>query len=54
MKSAPRIGWVARAGTAALLIIYGLPFLWLVPTALKTDAQMHRLLREGLALGSAR
>ena len=40
MTSAPRPGWVTRAGTAALLVIYGLPFLWLVATSLKTDAQI--------------
>lgn len=27
-------------GTAALLVIYGLPFIWLVATALKTDMQI--------------
>jgi multiple sugar transport system permease protein len=38
VTSAPRSGWATRAGTAALLVIYGLPFLWLVTTSMKTDA----------------
>jgi multiple sugar transport system permease protein len=40
VTSAPRLGWATRAGTAALLVIYGLPFLWLLATSLKTDAQI--------------
>lgn len=40
MSGALRRGWVTRAGTAALLVIYGLPFIWLVATSLKTDTQI--------------
>ncbi len=40
MTSAPRLGWATRAGTATLLVIYGLLFLWLLATSLKTDAQI--------------
>jgi len=40
MSAALRRGWVTRAGTAALLVVYGLPFIWLVATSLKTDTQI--------------
>jgi multiple sugar transport system permease protein len=35
-----RAGWIAAAGTGVLVVLYGLPFLWLVATSLKTDAQI--------------
>ena len=35
-----RRGWIARAGTALLLVLYGLPFLWLVATSLKTETEI--------------
>jgi multiple sugar transport system permease protein len=35
-----RRGWVAKSGTSALIVLYGLPFLWLVATSLKTNEQI--------------
>lgn len=40
MSRSFRPRWIAGAGTGLLVIIYGLPFLWLVATSLKTDAQI--------------
>ena len=33
-------GWITRAGIAALLLLYGLPFLWLIATSLKTETEI--------------
>ena len=32
--------WIAGAGTGLLVVLYGLPFLWLVLTSLKTDTEI--------------
>ena len=33
-------GWISRAGIAVLLVLYGIPFLWLVATSFKTETQV--------------
>jgi multiple sugar transport system permease protein len=33
-------GWIARASMAVLVVVYGLPFLWLLATSFKTDTQI--------------
>ena len=33
-------GWITRGSIAVLLVLYGLPFLWLVATSFKTDTQI--------------
>jgi len=40
MTGTLRRGWIARSGTTALIVLYGLPFLWLVATSLKTNEQI--------------
>jgi multiple sugar transport system permease protein len=40
MTGSLRRGWISRAGTALLLVLYGLPFLWLVATSLKTETEI--------------
>jgi multiple sugar transport system permease protein len=37
MTHSGRIGWISRAGMSALIVLYGLPFIWLVATSLKSD-----------------
>lgn len=40
MTASLRRGWISRAGTAVLLIVYGIPFVWLVATSLKTETEI--------------
>jgi len=40
MTGALRRGWVSRASLAVLVVLYGLPFLWLLATSFKTDTQI--------------
>src|SRR5215472_18273621 len=40
MSGSLRRGWITRAGTAALILLYGLPFLWLIATSLKTETEI--------------
>src|SRR5439155_11870738 len=35
-----RRGWITRAGIAVLLLAYGIPFLWLIATSLKTETEI--------------
>ena len=37
MTQTGRTGWVPRVGMAVLIVLYGLPFFWLVVTSLKSD-----------------
>jgi multiple sugar transport system permease protein len=34
------LGWISRAAIGVLLVIYGVPFLWLVATSFKSDTQI--------------
>jgi multiple sugar transport system permease protein len=40
VTGAVRPGWITRASMAVLVVIYGLPFLWLLATSFKTDTQI--------------
>src|SRR6266700_2181817 len=40
MTSSMRQGWVVRTSIVILLVVYGLPFLWLLATSFKTDTQI--------------
>jgi len=35
-----RRGWITRAGIGVLLLAYGIPFLWLIATSLKTETEI--------------
>jgi ABC-type glycerol-3-phosphate transport system permease component len=40
MTRSLRRGWISRTSTVILLVVYGIPFLWLVATSLKTETQI--------------
>jgi multiple sugar transport system permease protein len=40
MTGSLRLGWASRASLAILIVVYGLPFLWLLATSFKTDTQI--------------
>lgn len=35
-----RAGWIAKVGMVVLLVVYGIPFLWVVATSLKTEPEI--------------
>lgn len=40
MNVSPRFAWVSRIGALLLLVIYGVPVIWLVATSLKTSTEI--------------